>query len=175
MGLNALSKHPYVGAISFPSEYRENGAVPRNALGERDTISTTSLKPPFIPTYQSLFPEYTLSASSAETLIRDLAPFTTYIYGFPHGRYVGPEGGPPPQKWVTEYNLGFERATVVGPDEVTPQTGASATLSTADKAHFRAKALTTPAQLVSRAGNTAVFELAVTDYPRLLTLDYPVS
>jgi len=141
LGLTALSKHPYEGKIDFPAEYRENGAVPRNALGERDTISKTSLKPLFIPTYQSLLPEYMLTATGAETLIRDLAPFTTYVYGFPHGRYVGPVGGPPPQKWVTEYNLGIGKAPVMGPDGVTPQTGASATLSAADKAHFHAKAL----------------------------------
>ena len=30
----------------------------------------------------------------------------------------------------------------------------------------------TAARLVSRAGSTAVFEIAATDYPRLLRLDY---
>jgi hypothetical protein len=33
----------------------------------------------------------------------------------------------------------------------------------------------TPAQLVSREGDTATFEIAATDYPRLLTLEYPGS
>jgi hypothetical protein len=31
----------------------------------------------------------------------------------------------------------------------------------------------TPARLVSREGGTAVFEIAATDYPRLLSLEYP--
>jgi hypothetical protein len=31
----------------------------------------------------------------------------------------------------------------------------------------------TPARLVSREGSSAVFELAATDYPRVLTLEYP--
>lgn len=142
LGLTALSKHPYVSAIAFPSEYHEHHSYPINALGERDTTSRTSFTPLFIPSYQSLFPEYTLTATSPETLIRDLAPFTTYVYGFPHGREVGPPGGSPVQKWVTEYNLGIgQKAHVVGPDEVTLQTGPSATLTAADKAHFHTKVL----------------------------------
>lgn len=142
LGLTALSKHPYVSAITFPSEYHEHHSYPINALGERDTTSRTSYTPLFIPSYQSLFPEYTLTATSPETLIRDLAPFVTYVYGFPHGREVGPPGGSPVQKWVTEYNLGIgKKAHVVGPDEVTPQTSASATLTAADKAHFHTKVL----------------------------------
>jgi hypothetical protein len=74
-------------------------------------------------------------------MVRDLAPLTTPIYHWPHGREVGPAGGSAVQKWVTEYNLGIGKAAVVGPDEVTPQTGPSAALSTADRAHFHAKAL----------------------------------
>lgn len=142
LGLTALSKHPYVGAIKFPAEYHEYHVRPRNALGERDTSSQASFKPLFIPTYQSLFPEYTLTATSTETLTRDLAPFTTYVYGFPHGREQGPSGGTPVQKWITEYNLGIgHKAGVVGPDEVTPLSGGAAELSPADKTHFHAKAL----------------------------------
>jgi hypothetical protein len=141
VGLTAISKHPYVGAISFPSEYHEWHVYARNAQGELDTSSRSSFKPLFIPTYQSLFPEYTLTATSTETLIRDISPVTTPIYHWPHGREVGPAGGAPVQKWVTEYNLGIGKAPVVGPDEVTPQSGPAATLSTADRAHFHAKAL----------------------------------
>ncbi|HWX96143.1 MAG TPA: hypothetical protein VNZ01_04755 [Solirubrobacteraceae bacterium] len=140
LGLTALSKHPYVGPIDFPAGYPETHAVPLDALGARDT-APHSFQPLFIPTYQSLLPEYTLTASSPETLIRDLAPFTTYVYGFPHGRNVGPPGGNPVQKWITEYNLAPGKAPVMGPDEATPQTGPAATLSSADKSHFHAKAL----------------------------------
>ncbi|HEY4896466.1 MAG TPA: hypothetical protein VII01_10285 [Solirubrobacteraceae bacterium] len=136
-GLTALSKHPYVGARSFPAEYHVNALHPVNALGLRDTETKRSTTPAFIPSFQSLLPEYTLTATSTETLIRDLAPLTTRIYGFPHGRSVGP-GRTPVQKWITEYNLGSS-ATPVGPDGHTPETGAA--LSQADRDHFHAKAL----------------------------------
>jgi hypothetical protein len=137
-GLTALSKHPYVGPRIFPSEYPARSARPVNALGEPDTTSRRGNRPLFIPHYQSLFPEYTLTATSTETLIRDLAPFPTRIAGAPHGRYVARAGQTPLQKWVTEYNLGTS-ATPTGPDQVTPLS--SVTLSAADRAHFHAKAL----------------------------------
>ena len=140
LGLTALSKHPYVSARSFPSDFREDHIFPLNATGARDTLKG-SFKPLFVPAYQSLLPEYTLTATSTETLARDLAPMTTDIYGYPHGREVGPHGGSPVQKWITEYNLSPAKAAVVGPGGVTPQSGASAELSNADKAHFQAKAL----------------------------------
>ncbi len=136
-GLTALSKHPYVGVRSFPAEYHVRSVHPVNALGLRDTASRASFKPSFVPSYQSLLPEYVLTATSTETLIRDLAPITTKVYGLPHGRAVGPHGAPV-QKWVTEYNLGAG-ATPVGPDETTLET--SVALSESDKAHFHAKAL----------------------------------
>ncbi len=138
LGLTALSKHPYAGVKVFPAEYPE-GLRPLDALGAPDTISNQSFAPLFIPSYQSLFPEYYLTATSTETSIRDLAPFTTGIYGYPHGREVGPEGGPPVQKWITEYNLSPAGVTPVGPDEVTPETASSAQPTPADKAHFEAK------------------------------------
>jgi hypothetical protein len=139
LGLTALSKHPYVGARHFPVDNKVQHIFPLDALGARDTAEKGSFTPLFVPTYQSLLPEYTLTATSTETLVRDIAPFTTNIYHFPHGRNVGPPGGGPVQKWVTEYNLIPGKATVMGPDGITPQTGASATLTPADKRHFDAK------------------------------------
>jgi hypothetical protein len=138
LGLTALSKHPYVSGASYPSAYRFKNIIPLNALGKRD-IEKGSQTPLFTPSYDSLFPEVTLTATHTETLIRDLAPFTTEVYDFPHGRDVGPAGGSPPQKWVTEYNLGIGRSPVMGPDETTPQTGGSATLTPTDREHFHAK------------------------------------
>ena len=130
LGMTALSKHPYVGLRSFPADYAINALRPVNALGVQDIVPRE--KPPFtplfIPTYDSLLPEYTLTATGTETLIRDLAPLTTEVYGFPHGRDVGPSGGAPVQKWITEYNLS-------APKEL------SAGLTSADKDHFHAKAL----------------------------------
>ena len=140
VGLTALSKHPYAGRQSYPSAYVFKNIAPLNALGKRD-MAAGSQTPLFIPTYESLFPEMTLTATHTETLIRDIAPITTNIYGFPHGRNVAPPGGSPAQEWVTEYNLGIGKAPVMGPDGTTPQTGASATLTLADRAHFHAKAL----------------------------------
>jgi hypothetical protein len=139
LGLTALSKHPYTGPKDFPAAFHERAEWSVNALGARDTSAAKSYKPLFIPEYQSLFPEYWLTATSTETLIRDIAPFTTYVYHFPHGREVGPVGGVPVQKWITEFNQIPGRGVVMSPDEVTPETGASATLSPADKQHFQAK------------------------------------
>jgi len=145
-GLTALSKHPYATAKMFPAEYHIGpGSIPRDALGQRDTAgparSPGRLTPLFVPRYQSLLPEYALTATSTETLMRDLAPFATEIDKTPHGRNVGRPGHRPPQLWVTEYNLSAGKASVMGPDGTTPQTGASAQLTPADKTHLEAKAL----------------------------------
>jgi hypothetical protein len=137
LGLTALSKHLYDGAKAFPAADQERSLVPLNGMGERDTLKD-SFAPLFVPHYESLFPEYYLAATQTETIVRDLAPITTEVYGLPHGRNVGPPGGTPPQKWMTEYNLSLNGATVVGPDESTP---AQTSLTPADKAHFQAKAL----------------------------------
>ncbi len=137
LGLTALSKHLYDGAKTFPAADQERSLIPLGALGERDTLED-SFDPLFVPHYQSLFPEYYLAATQTETIVRDLAPMTTEVYGLPHGRNVDPSGGAPLQKWMTEYNLSLNGATVVGPDESTP---APTTLTPADKAHFQAKAL----------------------------------
>jgi hypothetical protein len=142
LGLDALSKHPYVGTGHFPSGYDVSALRPVNALGFQDTLKGehTPFAPLFIPTYQVLFPEVTLTGQGTETLIRDLSPTTNYIYRFPHGRFVGPPGGKPVQKWITEFNLGIGPHTeIMGADGVTPQTGV--TLSTQDHEHFHAKAL----------------------------------
>ncbi|HMD56075.1 MAG TPA: hypothetical protein VKG82_01245 [Solirubrobacteraceae bacterium] len=129
LGLNALSKHPYVVGLDYPGAYRPSFIRPVNALGTQDLApkSPPPFVPLFIPSFETLLPEFTLMGESTETLIRDIAPITTEIYGLPHGREVGPSGGPPLQKWITEYNLGVPH----GSPELTP----------ADEAHFHAKAL----------------------------------
>jgi len=138
VGLTALSKHPYAGLQTYPAAYTFKNITPLNALGEPD-IERGSETPFFVPTYQSLFPEVTLTGTHTETLVRDLAPFTNYVYGFPHGREAGPAEGNPPQEWVTEYNLGLGKAVAMEPDGTTPASGAGAALTAADKAHFHAK------------------------------------
>jgi hypothetical protein len=141
-GLTAYSKHLYAGPLSFPSEFKANlGNLPRDALGRRDTAGTggssARLTPLFVPSYQSALPEFFLTATHTETVVRDLAPITTKIYKAPHGRYAN--RGHQPQVWMTEYNLGSSGVTPVGPDNVNPQT--SVRLTPADKEHFEAKAL----------------------------------
>jgi len=145
-GLTAFSKHLYAGVKSFPSEHSAGpGAVPLDALGRRDTTgpsgSPGAFTPLFVPHYQSLFPEYFLTATQTETVVRDLAPFTTKIYRAPHGRYVARPHQRPPQVWMTEYNLSTPGAMPMGPDEMTPATGSSAQLTPADEEHLHAKAL----------------------------------
>jgi len=127
-GLTALSKHPYVQLRSFPSNYVPGYIRPVNGVGRLDTQpkEPPPFTPLFVPSFEALMPEYMLTANATETMIRDLAPFTTEVYGFPHGREVGPQG--PVQKWITEYNLGVPKSLV---SSITP----------ADKAHFHAKAL----------------------------------
>jgi hypothetical protein len=130
LGLTALSKHPYVGLKAYPEAYVHYALRPVNALGVQDTAPKEKMPfhPLFIPTFESLYPEYTLNVTSTETLVRDLAPFTTYVYGYPHGREVGPPGGAPVQKWITEYNITAPKAL-------------AGSLSHADKNHFHAKSL----------------------------------
>ncbi|MHB8531863.1 MAG: hypothetical protein ACYDC2_03990, partial [Solirubrobacteraceae bacterium] len=137
-GLTALSKHLYNGAKQYPAGYKEGNLKPLNALGVRDTEGGRGFKPLFVPQFQSVFPEYFLTALSTESIVRDIAPITTEIYGLKHGREVGPPGGAPVQKWMTEYNLAGGKAVVMKADGITP---AGVTPTAADRAHFQAKSL----------------------------------
>jgi len=94
LGMTALSKHLYNGAKEFPAEYHEKHLRPLNALGVRDTENMKGFTPLFVPSFQSIFPEYFLSAIPTETLVRDIAPITTQIYGLNHGREVAPRAAP---------------------------------------------------------------------------------
>jgi hypothetical protein len=105
-GTTALSKHLYAGPRYFPRNAVVNSIRPIDALGVPDfATSTEPFTPRFTPEYASALPEYFLTATQTETLIRDIAPMTTSIYGVPHGRMVSPPGAVPPQVWMTEYNL----------------------------------------------------------------------
>jgi hypothetical protein len=50
-----------------------------------------------------------------------------------------------------------------------PESGEPPLVSAFDPLHRES----TPAHMISREGSTATFEIAATDYPRLLTLEYP--
>jgi hypothetical protein len=120
-GVTALSKHLYKDPFRIPGEYEPApGIKPIDALGRVDSTSEVSkanpvYQPLFVPAFRADFPEYFLTAIQTETLVRDLAPMTTTVNGVPHGRFVGPAGGRPPQVWMTEYNVGAESEADSGP------------------------------------------------------------
>jgi hypothetical protein len=106
-GLTANSKHLYAGKRVFPEDARFNGDRPLDALGRLDGISEGKdrWRDRFVPRYVSFFPEYYLTAIQTEHLVRDISPFTTDIYGTPHGRLTHPAGAAPPEVWFTEIGL----------------------------------------------------------------------
>jgi hypothetical protein len=106
VGTTALSKHLYRGPQYFPRTATIDGVRPVDALGSSDsTTGSAPFTPRFTPDFASALPEYFLTATQTETLVRDLSPTTSTIYGVPHGRDVGPAGGAPTAVWMTEYNL----------------------------------------------------------------------
>ncbi len=142
VGLTGISKHPYMGIRRFPQDAANHAAGnrPLNALGEPDGVydpATNSWRDNFVPTYDSFFPEYHLSAVQTEHLVRDLSPITTDVYGTPHGRFTKPDGGAPPAMWVTEWNLDPTGADPSDPANL--DAGPIATLSEADRKHLQAK------------------------------------
>ncbi|MDQ6744966.1 MAG: hypothetical protein M3Z27_02950 [Actinomycetota bacterium] len=105
-GLTALDKHPYPPDLSFPPG-PSNPSVPLDALahvdGRPDPVGNWHES--FTPRFQAFSPEYLLTAIQSETLIRDLSPITTTIYGYPHGRFTHPPGSAAPAVWLTEDNV----------------------------------------------------------------------
>jgi hypothetical protein len=106
-GVTAIAKHPYFDPRRFPESAQINGVMPVDAEGGSDGLAQPGgrWRDRFIPRYTAFFPEYFLTAIQTEHVIRDLSPFTTDIYGTLHGRRTHPVGSPPPQLWVTEWNL----------------------------------------------------------------------
>jgi hypothetical protein len=72
------------------------------------------IHPLFAPSYRVFMPEYLLTGIQTETLMRDLSPITTDIYGTPHGDRTHPQGGAPPATWITEDGLDATQATADG-------------------------------------------------------------
>jgi hypothetical protein len=138
VGLTALSKHPYNGWKEFPAAQKASPIRNVNAVGGLEGGGVNRL-PSFAPTFDSLFPEYFLTGISTENLVREVAPITTEIYGFPHGREVGPVGGEPVQKWITEYTLvPGKHGVPTGPQG---EKLSGVTVTPRDHEHFLAKAL----------------------------------
>ena len=108
VGLTAIDKHPYAGLYEFPREALLNGNRPLDALNDPSGWQDAERRwhDSFTPTYNAFFPEYFLAGLQTETLVNDLAPYFTYEgRAAAHGRYSHPEGGDPPQIWITEVNL----------------------------------------------------------------------
>jgi hypothetical protein len=143
-GLTALDKHPYYGIKRFPRDAVFDGIEPVDAVGSRSYDEQESpdgelaRRDRFVPTYDVLFPEYILTAIQTETLIRDLSPITTEVYGTLHGRTTHPPGGAPPTVWITEANLDPTGADPRDPSN--PGRGPIDRLTPGDVQHLQAKA-----------------------------------
>jgi hypothetical protein len=124
-GLTAIDKHPYYPTKRFPQDAEFNAIVPLDTKGRRSSIERRGpgdepiQRDRFVPAYVSFFPELALSAIKTETLVRDLSPITTDVYGVHHGRRTGPQGGPSPTVWITEAGLDpSSAATALSPRDV---------------------------------------------------------
>lgn len=108
--VTALSKHPYAGRKTYPRDEQPGDAY--NALFERDAA------PGFVPAYSVSFPEYYATFLQTETLLRDLAPVTTDIYGTPHGRLARRVDGEvaPCEVWFTEVGFAPNENGVADPE-----------------------------------------------------------
>jgi hypothetical protein len=143
-GLTALDKHPYYAIKRFPGGAVYDGNAPLNALGrhdfDEDRLPGDKLlrTDTFTPRYDSLFPEYPLTAIQTEHLIRDLSPLTTDVYGTPHGRKTHPPRGKPPQVWITESSVDPTGADPSDP--ANPGSGPIRQLTPRDVQHLHAKA-----------------------------------
>jgi hypothetical protein len=91
--VGALGKHPYPDITAYPAGQTDAAAM-LNALyflGEYpqdyDVPNNPPTPPyfPFVPTYTEYMPEYYGTTLQTETIIRDLTPITTSLYGVLHG------------------------------------------------------------------------------------------
>lgn len=94
----AINKHPYRPRNNYPQD--ESKGLQVNALHQVDTSK-------FIPNYSALFPEYFATALTTETIVRDMGPIVSDIYGTKHGRNARVINGTviPTPVWITEVNI----------------------------------------------------------------------
>ncbi len=97
--INAISKHPYAGRKRYPGDEDKNNPV--------DALFQPYDKSTFSPDYSVLFPEYFATALQTETIVRDMGPITSDIYGTQHGRNTRKNGDRiiPTPIWITEVNI----------------------------------------------------------------------
>jgi hypothetical protein len=114
-GTTAIDKHPYPPRREFPRQAVFSRVRPVDARGRPDGVRDAAgrWRDSFVPGYTAFLPEYFLTAIQTETVIRDLSPVTTDVYGAPHGRATRPAGSPPPVLWVTE--AGMDPSSVPAP------------------------------------------------------------
>jgi len=74
----ALGKHPYPVSATYPAGQEKVEAMLNALLGLEEYS--------FIPSYTGYMPEYYGTGIQTETIIRDLAPITTSVYGALHGQ-----------------------------------------------------------------------------------------
>lgn len=154
VGLTAIDKHPYAPPRRFPHDAVFGDVQPLDALGKPDATRVAGgWQDRFVPRYTAFLPEYALTAIQTETLVRDLSPYTTTVYGVPHGRFTHPPGGRPPQVWVTEWNL--------DPGDVLP--GDHAGRLTAVERHLQAKSALRALVAYVNKGVRAFFYYAAVD------------
>jgi hypothetical protein len=173
VGLTAISKHPYKNIRRFPQDSVNDaaGVRPVDAPGQTDgkfDPATNRWRGEFLPTYDAFFPEYYLSGIQTEHFIRDLSPFTTDIYGTPHGRFTSPPGGQPPTMWITEWNMDPSGADPSNPANVGGPPMAQ--LSSDDVKHMQAKAVLRFLAAWVNKGASAVYFFAV-KHPNLSLVD----
>ena len=160
-GLTAIDKHPYAPPKDFPSAAVFGNVRPVDATGRVDAERVAGTwRDRFVPRYRAFLPEYALTAIQTESLVRDLSPYTTRIYGVPHGRFTHPSGGTPPQVWVTEWNL--------DPGDALP--GGTAGPLDAVERHVQAKAALRALVAFVNKGVRAFFYYSAFD-PRLGLID----
>jgi len=106
-GLTALDKHSYPPLRSFPRDAVFDTIRPLDARGRPEGRRDRKGRwhDAFAPRYTAFFPEYALSAIQTESMVRDLSPIETSIFGTPHGRSTRPEGAAAPTVWITELNV----------------------------------------------------------------------
>lgn len=156
VGVNAIDKHPYVQLVQFPSGSAPGpSSLDAQGNGEGTVVDGQSIGR-FAPTYNAFFPEFYLTGIHTETLIRELAPITTFAGGLQLGRATAPLGGSPPAMWVTEDNMAPNYLELIPPFTLlTPQ----------DYDHVHAKAaLRTYVSFIGK-GVQAVDLYAVDGYP----------
>ncbi len=162
-GINAIDKHPYEGLQRYPQNTEAGGTMPLDAFGlPAFTKVNGQIIDTFDPTYNAFLPEFFLTGIKTETLLREIAPITTYIDGFAMGRDVAPPSGSPPAMWVTETGMDTNDLDLTPPYIV-------ATPAQADHVHAKA-ALRTYVSFIGK-GIQAVDLYAVDDYPSYNLVD----